>query len=653
MILKKLVLENFLPFKGTQEVAFSIDPKKNVTIIHAPNTYGKTSLLRSIKWVLYGRILHKNDKEFELLNIINKQAADESNYSCKVILEFEDKGSEYKLIRQFDSKKPFPQHDSDFDQDVNLYVDNIVQSGSQIEQIINSIAPEPVSRFFLFDGELLQEYQELLENESESGRKIKQSIEQILGIPALINGKIDLKILLDESRKNQNKDVKKQEELADLVNAIEGLNQANELKEKDIKIINTQLKEIRGEVEIIEKTTQDLDKKFREAIKIDSIKQKIDSLYNRQSELEDSKLDLASNAWKLLLKNYIKGNSDTNIKEKSESEIYEEIGFLKAEIKILSSTYESNKCVICDNKNFHLEDIGKIISDKEKQLEDIERNLENIKPSLNLILNTLDIGDRSIIDIYKELKSIVVSITEEENKLDELRDISSSDEDRELIKKNVERKGKLNQQALEIENQISEIESDIDRNNSQVNAIQARINQTTGGSKSSFTKYVEFYENMYRVFDESINNLRDRLKMEVQKNASKAFVELTHRKNYKSLEINDNYGLTIIDEEGNPVPARSAGAEQIVALSLIDGLSKTGSKSRPVVMDTPFGRLDDKHRSLILEYLPKSSSQLILFAHDGEVDNQILNTMRDVIGKEYEINLVADKKSSYIGPYNG
>lgn len=37
---------------------------------------------------------------------------------------------------------------------------------------LGRIMPETVSRFFLFDGELLQQYEELLRNESEMGRQI-------------------------------------------------------------------------------------------------------------------------------------------------------------------------------------------------------------------------------------------------------------------------------------------------------------------------------------------------------------------------------------------------------------------------------------------------------------------------------------------------
>ena len=92
---------------------------------------------------------------------------------------------------------------------------------------------------------------------------------------------------------------------------------------------------------------------------------------------------------------------------------------------------------------------------------------------------------------------------------------------------------------------------------------------------------------------------------------------------------------------------RSAGAEQIVALSLIDGLARAGRAAGPVVMDTPFGRLDRRHRANILSYLPSTSSQLILLVHEGEVRKEgDLDHIASRIGCVYEIKEVGPRHSS-------
>ena len=150
---------------------------------------------------------------------------------------------------------------------------------------------------------------------------------------------------------------------------------------------------------------------------------------------------------------------------------------------------------------------------------------------------------------------------------------------------------------------------------------------------------------MHELFSDSIINLRDKLKDEVEQKASEAFTQIIHR-DYKGLKINPNYGLQIINKDDNLVHMKSAGAAQIVALSLIDALSRTGRSSGPVVMDTPFARLDPDHRINILKYLPKTASQLILFVHKGEIDDKILKLIAGQIGGEYQLKLQSDTINS-------
>ena len=158
-----------------------------------------------------------------------------------------------------------------------------------------------------------------------------------------------------------------------------------------------------------------------------------------------------------------------------------------------------------------------------------------------------------------------------------------------------------------------------------------QINANPSARNTRSTQLANIYKGIEAAFKFSIDSLRDRLKSEVERKASEAFMELTTQKDYSGLKINSNYG--------EPVPLRSAGAEQIVALSLIDGLSRTGRSAGPVVMDTPFGRLDPKHRSNILRYLPKHASQLILLVHEGEINRkEDLAEIAHRVGAEYEIN---------------
>ncbi len=135
----------------------------------------------------------------------------------------------------------------------------------------------------------------------------------------------------------------------------------------------------------------------------------------------------------------------------------------------------------------------------------------------------------------------------------------------------------------------------------------------------------------------------------MQDYATQAFMRLTTETSYSGLQINQSYGLSILDHEGRVLKERSAGAEQIVALALIDGLNKTSNKKAPIIMDTPLGRLDPKHRKNVLQYLPDMSEQVVLLVHEGEIHSK-----RDTqefahrIGARYEIKRISATQSRIV-----
>ena len=51
--------------------------------------------------------------------------------------------------------------------------------------VINGILHQEIARFFLFDGEMLAQYEQLMWDSGRSNQIIRNSIEQILGLPAL------------------------------------------------------------------------------------------------------------------------------------------------------------------------------------------------------------------------------------------------------------------------------------------------------------------------------------------------------------------------------------------------------------------------------------------------------------------------------------
>jgi DNA sulfur modification protein DndD len=148
----------------------------------------------------------------------------------------------------------------------------------------------------------------------------------------------------------------------------------------------------------------------------------------------------------------------------------------------------------------------------------------------------------------------------------------------------------------------------------------------------------EVYPALTKVFDEGVGAFRTWLRSEVERESSEVFLKLTTEEDYTGLKINDQYGLRIVAKGDRVIPERSAGAEQVVALSLIAGLNRCTGKDAPVVMDTPFGRLDTEHGKNILDFLPTLAAQVVLLVQPRELDRERdLPHLAGKVSHEYQI----------------
>ena len=65
-------------------------------------------------------------------------------------------------------------------------------------------------------------------------------------------------------------------------------------------------------------------------------------------------------------------------------------------------------------------------------------------------------------------------------------------------------------------------------------------------------------------------------------------------------------------------------------------LSEVSKINVPVVIDTPLGRLDSKHRKqLITKYFPQAGSQTIILSTDEEIIGDYYKSLKPYIGNEY------------------
>lgn len=101
---------------------------------------------------------------------------------------------------------------------------------------------------------------------------------------------------------------------------------------------------------------------------------------------------------------------------------------------------------------------------------------------------------------------------------------------------------------------------------------------------------------------------------------TQAYRALAHKDEVARIEISAGGDVRLIDERGQDLRNRdaSAGETQIFALALMAAIAATAPVF-PIVMDTPFARLDPRHRRNVLCHFAELGPQLILLAHPAEI----------------------------------
>jgi len=161
MKLNSICLENYKIFYGKNILRFD----NGVNIIEGKNGYGKTTIVDSIFFALYGK--KKGD-------IINNFAKMNNERRCRVNVDFEHNGDKYSVEREL----------SDDNEKFYLKINNN-ESNISIENII----PERIASLSFFDGERISGIVGYMDDESLDG---------MLGIAGLKNVKNDVASLKEQ-----------------------------------------------------------------------------------------------------------------------------------------------------------------------------------------------------------------------------------------------------------------------------------------------------------------------------------------------------------------------------------------------------------------------------------------------------------------------
>jgi DNA sulfur modification protein DndD len=643
MKLTSIKLCNFRQFYGrTPEIVLAAGTQ-NTTIIHGNNGAGKTTLLNAFTWVLYEKFSAAFASEDQ---VVNKRAITEAklkdSVECWVELGFEHNNKRYqvrRLCRAYKTEAGGEPGKSE------LYLQIAGDDGRWLlpqqlpEDIIGRILPVSLHQYFFFDGERIEQ---IVRSDKKS--EIAEATKTLLGVEVLNRSikhlkeakktlEAELAVIGDSETKNLLREQKKLEQESEQlskrqVEIEQELEHQDELK----KTIGNRLLELSGAQEL-QNLRDELE--VREKLLREQLKQAKDAL-NRAISTRGYTVLLseATAEFRAIVDDLRdRGELPVGIKRQFVGDLLNEQRCICG-AELLEGTHAHqqvsawmDRAGIADveetaiRMSAQVDEIDKQAPDFWQEVDRQQDNIAKWRTELSGIETQLD-------DIKKKLRSFPnEDISQLQKRLDE-----TEEKIRDLTLEKGANQQQIARVATDIEAKVKQI-SKHKTNESKQALAQQRIAATQ-----------DAIERLTEVRVRLDNQFRSSLEKRVQE----IFTSISFTPYVPKLS--DRYELTLIDNTAGQetTVAASTGENQILSLSFIGGiidqvrewiqenaLMGPDSSTFPIVMDSPFGSLDEIYRRQIAKTLPQLANQLVVLVTKTQWRGEVAQEMAKHIGREY------------------
>lgn len=650
MIINRLEVNNFFRYYGKQTIDFTVSKDKNVIALIGENGRGKTTLLSAFQWVFYGTVIEPLTID-KMMNINTlKNVTKVETLDSYVEIEFIEGEEVFTLRRSQSFIAENPTTCKKYGQPrVDFYKTDSNGNKKEIsskEVLIDKIIPEKLSGFFFFDGERINRLAKV-----DGKKEIRNAVLNVLGIESIEMAHKDLNKLKDKlvnDLKKYNKDNDKEgvytehtqysslleqrkDELEETEKEIDKLKAA--IAKVDNQMINSNVQEVKvfeekrqNNIAIIDNLKKELEVKEREIKNLISTKFKY-YLISKDTEFVEKMLE--SKRQKGQLPSNIKVTFIDDILERGTcicgnhlvkgSQAYVTVEGLKnfAGRSEYDEAYIKVKGLIDRSKtnegqNF-MTDFNKSVEARKAIKEKIVLH-ENENDEINKKLNLIEI------DNIKELQTIRADLN---NEFEEV----------------VETKGRLTETIAKIEADKARLEKkikDISANSEMVREINDKIN--------SIEDLINLNQDFKTLF---IKVVREELDARIKD----VFAQITS-KDYRYPVLTENFELKVVSkiDDNDSEQVLSTGEGQITSLSFIGALvdyartnksnsflSKFSGDEYPIVMDSPFGNLDEIHTKNVAANIGKLASQVIIIVSEKQWQGYVEDNIYEQVHRKYKM----------------
>lgn len=653
MKLTSIKLCNFRSFYGTTpEMILAGGDAQNTTIIHGNNGSGKTSLLNAFTWVLYDKF---SAAFASIEQLVNKRAIAETEkgqaVDCWVEIGWEHEGKRYRVKRACRGYK----NEGDFDAgktQLTMWVGgddgkwNI--PNQQPDDIINQILPATLHQYFFFDGERIEEIVR-----SDKKAEIAEATKIFLGVE-VINRSIRH---LGDAKKTLENDLKAigDSETKQL------LRQQEKIERERERIIKRQT-EIKEELEYQQTFKKETSNRLRELSAAKELQERWQDLESQKATNQEE-----YKKTKEALKKVISARGYTVLLSETTAQFRGIINDLKQKGELTSGIsrefvndlLNSQRC-ICgaelhegNHSHIHVSTwlnragssaveetairMSAQVDEIDKQAigfwEEVDREqarINQLRQSISQIESDLDnIQERLRKDANEEISSLQKRLDEIESKIDELN-----------------REQGANQQ------QIAQLTTEIEGLNKQI--AKQKLNED---KQTLAQRRINATQDAIERLTEVKNRQEQQFRLQLEKRVQEIFTEISVTPYIP--KISDKYELTLVENTTGieAAVAASTGENQILSLSfiasIIDKVREWSEKRKmmmipdsstfPIVMDSPFGSLDESSRRHIAKTIPQLANQLIVLVTKTQWRGEVEAEMTDRIGREYVLTYYSSK----------
>lgn len=652
MKLTAIRLCNFRQFYGkTPEIVLATDKERNATVIHGNNGAGKTGLLNGFTWVLYEKFSAAFASENQL---VNKRAIAEAKpgvaVECWVELAWEHDSKRYRAKRLCRAYK----NETDFDASKTELLMQVAGddgrwylSPQPPQEVIGQILPGSLHQYFFFDGERIEQIVR-----PDKRAKIAEATKMLLGVEVIdrsIRHLSDAKKTLEgelraigdsETKKLLKEQEKKEQDLANLLNRQteigQELDHQQTLKNETSNLLRElsaakALQERRQELESLKAANQDNLKKSNEALK------KAISARGYTVMLPEVTAQFRSIVDELKQR----GELTTGISREFVNDLLRGQRCLcGAPLHDGSHPHQTVKGWLDRAGIASVEEtairMGAQVDEIDKQApafwEEIDReqaNISRLRQDISQIETELDkIQEKLRKNPSEQIRSLERRLEEIEAKITEL----------------TLEQGANQQQIANLKSEIEDLGKQINKHkmNEEKQALAQRRIAATQDAIERLTRVKLLQEQHFRV--------------QLEKRVQEIFSEISFTPYLP--KISEKYELTLVENTTSleiPVPA-STGENQILTLSFIGGiidrvrewsekkmLMVPDSSTFPIVMDSPFGSLDEIYRRRVAKTIPMLANQLVVLVSKTQWRGEVAEEMAQRIGREYVLTYYSSK----------